>query len=66
MVLGSPNKELKMSKDKNVSEQIKGIKVEIFDIVRKQENLTVQFNQLQEVKNKKIRELLELEKESSK
>ena len=42
---------------------INELKVEIFDIIREQESLNLQSNQLQETKNKKIQELLKLEKE---
>ena len=42
---------------------INELKVEIFDIIREQESLNLQSNQLQEKKNKKIQELLKLEKE---
>ena len=44
-------------------ENINKLKIEIFDIIRKQESLNQQSNQLQEVKVKKIQELLKLEKE---
>lgn len=38
------------------------LKSEIFDIVRQQEALQIQFNQFEGVKQNKLKELLELEK----
>ena len=46
--------------------KIKDLKVEIFDIIRKQEALTYQINAYQELKKQKNQELLELEKQKSK
>ena len=43
-------------------DKIKDLKAEIFDIIRQQEALRLQFDKLQAVKQEKLKELKELEK----
>lgn len=51
-----------MDEKKGKVDAIKDLKVEIFDILRQQETLKQQVGQLEEVKKRKVQELLTLEK----
>lgn len=51
-----------MSKENNAG-AIKELKVEVFDIIREQEALNQQSNELQKEKRQKVEKLLKLEKE---
>ena len=51
-----------MSKENNAS-AIKDLKAEVFDIIRKQEVLSQQSNELQKEKVQRVAKLLKLEKE---
>ena len=46
-------------------DKINQLKIEIFDIIREQERLQVAFQQLEQSKQKKVRELMEEEKATS-
>lgn len=50
-----------MTEENNKINKINQLKVEVFDIIRQQEMLNLQFNQLQELKVKKSQEIYNIE-----
>lgn len=50
--------------DRNISMEILAIKAEVFDLLKKQSGLQIMANQLEKVKQGKLKKIAELEKEA--